>query len=146
MPKNLFEPGVSGNPGGRPKSKELRTLCRTYSVAAVEELARLAMNAKGEMTRVIAIRELLDRGHGRPMQALEVAVEDLRPESTGVVMMPDEIAIALNQIILKAETEMGVSHVDGLTDKDRLKRLIQSGKTLPPDLYRAIHQAEGTRH
>jgi hypothetical protein len=143
MPK-LFKPGQSGNPGGRPKSKELRTLCRTYTAAAVEELARLAMNAKGEMSRIIAIRELLDRGYGRPIQGLDVAIDDIRPESTGVVMMPDELAVALNQIIAKAEAEMGVSHVDGLTDKDRLKRLIESGKALPPDLYRAIHQAERT--
>jgi hypothetical protein len=147
MPK-LFEPGQSGNPGGRPKSKELRTLCRTYTAPAVEELARLALNAKGEMTRVVAIRELLDRGYGRPLQGLEVSVDDHRPESVAPILMPEELAVALDQIIAKAETEMGISHVDGLTNQQRIKRMIASGQHLPPDLYKAIQQAasSGTRH
>ena len=141
-----FEPGQSGNPGGRPKSKALRDLCRTYTAPAVEELAKIALNGKGEMTRVVAIRELLDRGYGRPLQGVDVSIDDVRPEAIGSAMMPDEIAVALSQIIAKAETEMGMSTVDGLPDQDRIKRLLESGKPLPPDLYRAIHQARGTRH
>jgi hypothetical protein len=147
MPK-LFEKGTSGNPGGRPKSKDLRTLCRTHTAAAVEELARLALHATGQMVRVVAIRELLDRGYGRPLQGVDVTIDDTRPESTGVVaMMPDELAVALNQIIAKAESEMGIDPVDGLTEQQRIKRMVETGKPLPPDLYKAIQQAQGTtRH
>lgn len=144
MPK--FEKGSSGNPGGRPKSKDLRELCRTYTAAAVEELARLALHATGQMVRVQAIRELLDRGYGRPMQGLEVTVDDVRPEAEAPTLLPDELAVALDQIIAKAESEMGISHTDGLTNEQRIKRMIESGEHLPPDLYKAIQQASGTRH
>ena len=40
-----FQPGVSGNPGGRPKSlTPLRELARAHAAAAIEELARLAVH------------------------------------------------------------------------------------------------------
>jgi hypothetical protein len=39
----------------------------------VAELARLAVKAKSETARIAAIRELLDRGYGRPRQAVEVS-------------------------------------------------------------------------
>ena len=40
---------------------------------AIAELARLAVKAKSETARIAAIRELLDRGYGRPRQAVEVS-------------------------------------------------------------------------
>jgi hypothetical protein len=53
-------PGVSGNPGGRPKSvATLRFLAREYAAEAIAELARLLVHAKSETARVTAIRELL---------------------------------------------------------------------------------------
>jgi hypothetical protein len=70
-----FEPGQSGNPGGRPKViAELRELARQHTPAAIEELARLALKARSEAVRVSAIRELLDRGYGKTT-SLPVAVE-----------------------------------------------------------------------
>lgn len=140
-----FEPGQSGNPGGRPKSKELRELCRTYTESAVKELGRLAMKAKGEMTRVIAIRELLDRSYGRPMQALEVAVEDNRPE-VQPELTPPEVVEALGAILTKAEKELGLVPAPELPVEERAKRLIDQPKPLPPYLYKALQASSGTRH
>jgi hypothetical protein len=58
--------GQSGNPGGRPKVlAELRDLARRHAPAAIQELARLAVEAESEAVRVAAIREILDRGYGR---------------------------------------------------------------------------------
>jgi hypothetical protein len=68
-----FRKGQSGNPGGRPKVLgEVQELARQYAPSAIVELARLSQKAKSETARIAAIRELLDRGYGRPRQAMEI--------------------------------------------------------------------------
>jgi hypothetical protein len=49
----------------------LRELARAHARDAIKELARLAIKAKSETARVAAIRELLDRGHGKVQQMVE---------------------------------------------------------------------------
>jgi hypothetical protein len=68
-----FQKGQSGNPGGRPRvAADIRELARALAPSAIEELARLALKAKSESARISAIRELLDRGLGRPMQTHQI--------------------------------------------------------------------------
>lgn len=142
-----FEKGASGNPGGRPKSKELRDLCRTYTKDAVEMLAKIALNGKGEMTRVKAITELLDRGYGRPMQAVEVAIDDTRPGyEEQRVLTPPEVLEALGSLLADAEKKMGIDPADGLTHDERIERMLKHGVPIPPDLYKAVMQRQETRH
>lgn len=144
MPK--FEPGASGNAGGRPKSKALRELCRTYTVQAVEELARIGFHAKGEMTRVVALREILDRSYGRPMQAVEVAVDDARPEEQRE-LTPPEVIEALGAILTRAEAELGLTPDPALSNDLRAKRLLKQSQPIPPYLYNALRASAGnTRH
>ena len=83
-----FRKGQSGNPGGRPKVLgEVQELARQYAPKAIVELARLALKAKNETARIAAIRELLDRGYGRPRQVMEVSV----PADNPLQLLLDEI-------------------------------------------------------
>jgi hypothetical protein len=62
--------GVSGNPSGRRKEEgPVRELARRYTVRAIRRLAQL-MQSRNERVAVIAAQALLDRGWGRPAQAL----------------------------------------------------------------------------
>jgi len=53
---------------------DLQELARQHAPTVIVELARLALRAKSETARIAAIRELLDRGYGRPRQAMEVSL------------------------------------------------------------------------
>lgn len=70
-----FKKGQSGNPGGRPKeAPEVKELARSYAAEAIETLAK-HMRGDDVRTSVAASQALLDRGFGKPAQALEVSGE-----------------------------------------------------------------------
>lgn len=79
MPRSstTWGPGRSGNPGGRPRAVvEVRDLARSCTEAAVRTLLEIMTNSKAPAAaRVAAAVAVLDRGWGRPPQAVAVAVE-----------------------------------------------------------------------
>jgi hypothetical protein len=88
-----FEPGRSGNPGGRPRViDEFRKLARAHAPEAIKELARLALKAKSETARVAAIRELLDRGYGKPTQFVAEDTEIVPTDMTAEELRADLFA------------------------------------------------------
>lgn len=65
-----FKKGMSGNPKGSSKAgMELRELARSYGPEAIERLVQL-MRSKKERVAIAACQVLLDRGYGRPIQAI----------------------------------------------------------------------------
>ena len=73
-----FRKGQSGNPAGRPKKSreiiDLERLCRDHAAEAVERLVTL-MESCNEAVSLQACRILLERGYGRPRQAIEAKVD-----------------------------------------------------------------------
>jgi hypothetical protein len=83
-----FQPGQSGNPGGRPKEiAEVRELAREHTVEAIAKLAEW-MRSDNPKASVSASNALLERAWGKPAQAIagvdgespaELLVRWLRP-------------------------------------------------------------------
>lgn len=67
-----WRPGRSPNPGGRPKREaELRELAQEDCPRAIARLAEL-MESEDGATAIAACKSILDRGCGRPAQAIAV--------------------------------------------------------------------------
>ena len=66
-----WKKGQSANPGGRPKQHgDLRELARQHTKEAIQTLVEIMLNGVSEQARACAADKLLDRGWGRPAQAL----------------------------------------------------------------------------
>lgn len=71
-PNGRWLPGFAPNPTGRPAAvKEVRDLARQHTPAAIARLAEL-MNDNNPTVALAAIDQLLNRGYGKPMQAVDV--------------------------------------------------------------------------
>ena len=68
--RGRFQKGKSGNPGGRPKiESEVRELAQKHGRAAIRRLVKI-MKSDNDRVAVTACQALLDRGFGKPPQAL----------------------------------------------------------------------------
>jgi Family of unknown function (DUF5681) len=99
-----FQPGQSGNPGGRPKiTSELRRLARKHTTAAIKKLADIMEKGESEQACIMAANAILDRGWGKPTQP--IAGDDDAPP----VMVIDARTTLLDAIarIVDAGTKSG---------------------------------------
>jgi hypothetical protein len=101
-----FRPGQSGNPSGRPKQPltidrrmfvEVKDAARKLTQDAIDTLGAIMKDPKAPAAaRISAAVALLDRGHGRPLQAVDVR-GDLDLEQ-----LTDEELITLQGILERA--------------------------------------------
>jgi hypothetical protein len=114
--RGRFAPGASGNPNGRPKiASEIRDLARVHGPHAIARLVELSKSRDGAVA-VNACRTLLDRGYGRPEQAIAVATipyagEVTVTDPTDAARVYEQImggAIALEAVRFEPTSEAGV--------------------------------------
>jgi len=71
----LFQPGQSGNPGGRSKAEsEIKRIAQEHGPAALEKLVQL-LNGEDQKLAMAAANALLDRGFGKPAQSVDLKAE-----------------------------------------------------------------------
>ena len=65
--------GVSGDPGGRPKSNALlRAKCREFDDELVKRLVDIARGGDNDSASIQAIKLLWAYGHGAPVTTIEI--------------------------------------------------------------------------
>ena len=73
-----FQPGVSGNPSGRPKeNNEVKALARANAPQAMQTLIDIMTNGEQKLA-LQAANAVLDRAYGKPVQAI-VGDDDAPP-------------------------------------------------------------------
>ena len=78
--------GQSGNAGGRPKvAGVVKEAAQAYGLEAIERLAEL-MRSDNPAVVVKAAQVLLDRGFGKPEQAVEMTGADGAPLLSGIAV------------------------------------------------------------
>lgn len=71
-----WKPGQSGNPSGRPKNIQyLGELARQHTDEALNTLVTIMRTGERESDRLRCAEILLDRGYGKPAQAIGLALE-----------------------------------------------------------------------
>jgi len=78
MAGGRFQPGKSGNPGGRPKALGWsREMARAHTEEAINAAVGIMRKARSPaMARLKAIELILDRGWGKPVSATAIATMD----------------------------------------------------------------------
>ncbi len=112
-----FPKGVSGNPGGRPRVlAEIRALARTYTEPALLALVEIMQRGQNESARVAVAQAVLDRGWGRPVQALEHS----GPEGSALLpadltVLPDAQLAQLSALLeeIAGQARDGPARADG---------------------------------
>jgi hypothetical protein len=76
-PGKKFVPGVSGNPGGRPRRTpeelDLIAACREKTLDALDVIQRLMVNSSNDRVKMDCALAILERAYGRPTQPTTIS-------------------------------------------------------------------------
>ena len=98
---------------GRPKGAlnrstlEVREAARAYTAEALAKLAAIMRHGTSEAAQILAAKELLDRGYGRPAQATsepEAALIEARPMSLDVARLSPTSRAALRVALVEMQS------------------------------------------
>jgi hypothetical protein len=107
--KGGFQKGASGNPGGRPRQHigDLGREARKYAALAIGVLVKIARSGQ-ERNRLVAARELLDRGYGRPVQMLDAVLLGKKLNE----LSPEELASLESRLMSSAADDAAAGQQD----------------------------------
>lgn len=72
-PAHLWKPGQSGNPSGKPPTDpNLKAAAQAHTMDALNTLVHIMKNGAKDSDRLAAASIILDRGHGKATQSVEV--------------------------------------------------------------------------
>jgi hypothetical protein len=134
-----FRPGQSGNPNGRPRVlADVQNAAREHSTEAIGTLARIMRNPKAPAAAQIAAAcALLDRGYGKPSQAIEAT-------NTNVVYTVSDKPMTEEEWIAERVTEhceiFGITFIRSrycpqLARKPDVETWLEQRKGLPRSTY-----------
>ncbi len=111
-----FAPGNCANPGGRPKlPMELKARCQSLTPEAVDVWCTIMRDTGARCSdRIRAAENIVDRGYGRPTQAVEVNWNDATAEQRAARLAE------LHAIIAQRATGNADDIRVGSGDSDRL--------------------------
>jgi hypothetical protein len=91
LPSNVWQPGQSGNPHGRPKAPvDIAELARQHGPRCIAVAVKLLDDVDARI-RLGALTALLDRGYGRPVQAIT------SPDGASALMLHFAAATAVSR-------------------------------------------------
>lgn len=98
---------TGGRRAGTPNKStaEVKAYAQKFGQDAIGILADLMYHSEDEKTRIAAAKEILDRGYGRPAQAMELTGKDVGPIETK--NMSDKEAARLAAYFLKTAADQG---------------------------------------
>ncbi len=117
--RGSWQPGKSGNPGGRPKEyREVVRLAREHTEDSILTLGRILRSRKaGALARIRAAEALLDRGWGRAPQKLTVEGGDpTKPICTKDASRPLPDLEHARAVFARLAARGAMAHLTGATD------------------------------
>jgi len=119
-PGRPFQPGQSGNPGGRKRlPEEFKQLARSNSELALKAVIEIVKNPKSkDSDKIRAAEIIMDRGWGKPVQGFDIGVRNDTENPVIEIILNDPELSQFYQDLYRKAIEKGNN---GLTDRREIE-------------------------